>query len=187
METTSGVMPVYNLADNGRSGWNDEYIWIILFFILFGYGNGGFGNNNGAVTTDFLLNQTSAINENILRQTNTLGNGICDSTYALNNAIGNVGTQVQSASADNRYEMSNGFCGVNRNIDNLRYDMAEKFCQVYHNQATDKAEILQAIHNTACEGQIRELERENLVLSQKAQTTTILAAVQDMLKDTYSI
>lgn len=184
MEAMNGVMPIYDLADRngGRSGCGDDYIWMILFFILFGYGN-GFGGNGGAVTADYLLNQTSTINENILKQGNVLGNGICDATYALNNAIGSVGTQIQGLGADCRYEMSNGFCGVNRNIDNLRYDMAKEFCQVYHNQATDKAEILQAIHNTACQDQIRDLERENAALSQRNQTTTILAAVQDMLRN----
>ena len=181
MEAMNGVMPVYNLADNnyGRSNWGDD-IWIILFFVLFGYGN-GFGNNGGVLTADYLLNQTSTINENILKQSNVLGNGICDATYALNNAIGSVGTQVQTTASENKYDMSLGFCGVNRNIDNLRYDMAKEFCQVYHNQATDKAEILQAIHNTACQEQIRDLERRNAQLSQENQTGIIISAVKEMI------
>ena len=79
--------------------------------------------------------------------------------------------------------MSQGFCGVNRNIDNLRYEMAEKFCAVYNNQARDTAQILQAISDKGYQEQIRELERDNLALSQRSQTATILASVQDLLKE----
>lgn len=193
MEHTNGIMPVYNLADNTpNNGYNygfgmgADWIWIVLFFVLFGYGNGGFGANN-TVTSDFLLNQTSRLSEQILTQANATNNGICDSTYAINNSIKDLGTQVAQCCCDNRFEMSQGFCGVNRNVDNLRYEMAEKFCQVYNNQAANKAEILQAIHNTSCQDQIRELTRENAELSQKSQTATILSAVQAMINKGYSI
>jgi hypothetical protein len=62
--------------------------------------------------------------------------------------------------------------------------MAEKFCAVYNNQARDTAQILQAISDKGYQEQIRELERDNLALSQRNQTTTILASVRDMLEDT---
>ena len=49
METMSGVMPVYNLADNNYRGCNygfgngtGDWIWILVFFALFGYGGNGF-------------------------------------------------------------------------------------------------------------------------------------------------
>lgn len=199
MEAMNGVMPVYNLADNNYNrdgfGYEGEWIWILIFFVLFGWGNNGFGANNAAnvVTSDFLLNQTSRLSEQILTQANAINQGICSSTYDINNSIKDInynindnikdlGMQLQNCCCDNRYDMSQGFCGVNRNIDNLRYEMAEKFCQVYNNQARDTASILQAIHDTSCEEQIRALEKENARLSQSSQTATILASVQDMLK-----
>ena len=55
---------------------------------------------------------------------------------------------------------------------------------VYNNQARDTATILQAITEKGYQEQIRELERDNLALSQRNQTTTILSAVQEMLKNT---
>lgn len=187
----NGIMPVYNMADNytHRSagfGDNGDWIWMLIFFALFGWGGNGFGNNNlnNAVTSDFLLNQTSRLSEQILTQANQTNQGICDATYAVNNTLRDLGAQMAQCCCDNRFEMSQGFCGVNRNVDSLRYEMAEKFCQVYNNQARDTAEILQAIHNTSCQEQIRELERENCALSQKNQTTTILASVRDMLEGT---
>lgn len=192
METMSGVMPVYNLADNNYRGCNygfgngtGDWIWILVFFALFGYGGNGFGGNgfNNAVTSDYLLNQTSRLSEQILTQANATNQGICNSTYDINNSIKDLGAAMAKCCCDNRFDMSQGFCGVNRNIDNLRYEMAEKFCQVYNNQARDTAQILQAISDKGYQEQIRELERDNLALSQRNQTTTILASVQDLLKE----
>lgn len=198
----NGVMPVYNLADNNHCGcgygynngfgFGGDWAWILIFFALFAWGGNGFGFGNNAanvVTSDFLLNQTSRLSEQILTQANATNNGICDSTYALNNsikdssyntldAIRGVSAQLAQCCCDNKFEMAQGFCGVNRNIDNLRYDMAEKFCQVYNNQARDTAAILQAIHNTSCEEQIRELTEKNFNLSQAAQTQTIINALR---------
>lgn len=187
MDSMNGVMPVYNLAqgthDNNGMG---EWIWILLFFVMFGWGGNGFGNNSlgNAVTSDYLLNQTSRLSEQILTQANATNQGICDATYAINNGVKDLGAQMAQCCCDSRYEMSQGFCGVNRNVDNLRYEMAEKFCQVYNNQARDTAEILQAIQKTSYQDQIRDLERENLRLSQATQTSTILATIQDLLKNT---
>ena len=192
METMSGVMPVYNLADNNYRGCNygfgngmGDWIWVLVFFALFGYGGNGFGGNgfNNAVTSDYLLNQTSRLSEQILTQANATNQGICNSTYDINNSIKDLGAEMAKCCCDNRFDMSQGFCGVNRNIDNLRYEMAEKFCQVYNNQARDTAQILQAISDKGYQEQIRELERDNLALSQRNQTTTILASVQDLLKE----
>ncbi len=188
MDNMNGIMPVYNMGEGTRSGmgFGEDWIWILVFFVLFGFGGNGWGNNTAAnaVTSDYLLNQTSRLSEQILTQANQTNQGICDSTYAINNSLRDLGAQMAQCCCDNKFEMSQGFCGVNRNIDNLRYEMAEKFCQVYNNQARDTADILQAIHNTSCQEQIRELERENERLSQKNQTTTILAAVQEMLQGT---
>lgn len=190
MEAMNGIVPVYNMDNNYRNDgmFGGDWVWILVFFALFGWGGNGFGNGyNSAVTSDFLLNQTSRLSEQILTQANATNQGICDSTYAINNGLRDLGAQLSQCCCDNRFDMSQGFCGVNRNIDNLRYEMAEKFCAVYNNQARDTAEILQAIHNTSCQEQIRELERENERLSQKNQTTTILAAVKEMLGSTTPI
>lgn len=188
MDNMNGIMPVYNMGEGNRSafGGGEDWIWILLFFVLFGAGGMGFGGNN-AVTSDYLLNQTSRLSEQIMTQANQTNQGICDATYAINNGVKELGAQMAQCCCDNRYDMSQGFCGVNRNVDNLRYEMAEKFCQVYNNQARDTAEILQAIQKTAYQDQIRELERENLALSQRNQTTTILASVQEMLKNSGTV
>lgn len=193
MEAMNGIVPVYNMAENyhngcggyGYGGFGGDWIWILVFFALFGWGGNGFGGNgfNNAVTSDYLLNQTSRLSEQILTQANATNQGICNATYDINNSIKDLGAQMAQCCCDNRFDMSQGFCGVNRNVDNLRYEMAEKFCQVYNNQARDTAQILQAISDKGYQEQIRELERDNLALSQRNQTTTILASVQDLLKE----
>lgn len=188
METMNGVMPVYNLSEANKGGMNfgDDWMWLILFFALFGGGFGGFGGGNG-LTAEYLLNQTSRINENILTQANATNQGIANATYAVNNGVRDLGAQFSQCCCENRYDMAQGFGAVSKNIDTLRYEMAEKFCAVYNNQARDTAQILQAISDKSYQDQIRELERDNLALSQRNQTTTILSAVQDMLKTSGTI
>lgn len=193
MEAMNGIVPVYNMAENyrndcggyGYGGFGGDWIWMLVFFALFGWGGNGLGGNgfNNAVTSDYLLNQTSRLSEQILTQANATNQGLCNATYDINNSIKDLGAQMAQCCCDNRFDMSQGFCGVNRNVDNLRYEMAEKFCQVYNNQARDTAQILQAISDKGYQEQIRELERDNLALSQRNQTTTILASVQDLLKE----
>ena len=186
MDNMNGIMPVYNMGEGGRYGFGsgDDWVWLLVFFALMGGGGFGWGNNTtNVVTSDYLLNQTSRLSEQILTQAKSTNQGICDATYAINNGIKDLGAQLAQCCCDNRYEMSQGFCGINRNVDNLRYEMAEKFCQVYNNQAKDTAQILQAISDKGYQEQIRELERDNAELSQRNQTTTILASVQDMLKN----
>ena len=64
----------------------------------------------------YLLNQTSRLSEQILTQANATNQGVCDSTYAINNSLRDLGAQMAQCCCDNRFDMSQGFCGVNRNM-----------------------------------------------------------------------
>lgn len=182
MEGTNGVMPVYNLSDMNRGGFSSDWMWIFVFFILFGWGGNGFGYGNNAaantVTGEYLLNQTSKLSEQILTQANANALAVDSISHDVMTNINTLGYNTQQGFNDVRYAALENTCGINRNIDNLRYDMADKFCKVYNRQEADKAEILQAIHNTSCEERIAALEKENLELSQAAQTATILSALR---------
>ena len=111
METLgNGIMPVYNMADNntrGGMGFGDDWIWVILFFALIGGGNFGFGGAANVVTSDYLLNQTSRLSEQILTQANQTNQGICDATYAINNGIKDLGAQLSQCCCDNRLAIAN--------------------------------------------------------------------------------
>lgn len=99
---------------NNGGMWGDGGWWaIILFAMIFGWGNGGwgggFGGNgaglNGALTrADLCQDMNFGQLENGVRG---ISQGICDSTFALNNTI------------------VNGFNGVGNAVCNLGYEQAQ--------------------------------------------------------------
>ena len=89
-------------VDGGNDGFGGSWVWVILLFILLcGGWNGGWGNRQG----EFGQYATAASQQEILfgqqfgqlndRLTN-IGNGICDSTFALNNTITTEGRNLST-------------------------------------------------------------------------------------------
>lgn len=112
------------LAGNGNNdgfGGNGNGWWIILLFMIFGWGgNRGYGNNggnNGYVGGDLLypwLNQSNQINDGFRDQMmNGTLNGIQQSVTA---GFANAATQLCQCCADMQMALCNGFNGVNTNI-----------------------------------------------------------------------
>lgn len=104
------------LAGNRNSGGNDtfggDWAWIIVLFLIFGWGRngnggyGGFGGNGGGAVDGYVLATDFATIE---RKLDSLANGICDSTFALNNTINNGFFGVQNS-------LTQGFAGLNTSL-----------------------------------------------------------------------
>ena len=105
-----GIVPVMEVGNNNGNGGfggygNGDWAWIIVLFLIFGYGRngfGGFGGNGGAMdgyvlTTDFAT---------IERKLDSVNSGICDATFALNNTIVNGFANTQQT-------LCQGFNGLN--------------------------------------------------------------------------
>ena len=107
-----GIVPVMEVGNNnGNSGFggygNGDWAWIIVLFLIFGWGRNGFGGNgfgggsgvgeNYVLATDFAT---------IERKLDGINNGICDSTFALNNTINTGFFGVQNS-------LTQGFAGLN--------------------------------------------------------------------------
>ena len=107
-----GIVPVMEVGNNGNGGFggygNNDWAWIIVLFLIFGYGRNGFGNGFGggndnsipyfqSLDTDFAT---------IERKLDSISNGICDSTFALNNTVNNGFFGVQNS-------LTQGFSGLN--------------------------------------------------------------------------
>lgn len=135
--------------DNGM-GWGDgSEAWLILLFLLFGFGRNGFGGygGQGGVGENYVLATDFATIE---RKLDGINNGICDSTFALNNTINtgffgvqnalcqgfnglnvaylqgtnSLASQLASCCCDIRAELANGFCTIGRGIDGINYNSA---------------------------------------------------------------
>ena len=106
-----GIVPVMEVgSNNGNGGFggygNGDWAWIIVLFLIFGYGRNGFGGGfggNGGVADNYVLATDFATIE---RKLDSISNGICDSTFALNNTVVNGFSGVQNA-------LCQGFNGLN--------------------------------------------------------------------------
>jgi len=110
------------LAGNGNNNdgfGNGNGWWIILLFMIFGWGgnrngwNQGGGNAGGDVLYPW-LNQSNQINDGFRDQMmNTTLNGIQDGMVA---GFANAATQLCQCCGDMQMALANGFNGVNTNI-----------------------------------------------------------------------
>ena len=108
-----GIVPVMEVGNNGNSGFggygNGDWAWIIVLFLIFGWGRNGFGNGfggNSGVGENYVLATDFATIE---RKLDGINNGICDSTFALNNTITNGFFGVQNS-------LTQGFAGLNTGL-----------------------------------------------------------------------
>lgn len=147
----------------GNYGYNDGFgfgggsgIWLFAILALMWGGNGIFGNrglNERCATVEDINNSTNfarlesqvqggfgGINERLT----SLGNGICDLGYEIASKFGNTDRQIAECC-----------CGINRNIDGVRYEGAINTAAINANVTAvgqkildrlcqDKTEALQA-------------------------------------------
>lgn len=121
MNTTMLVSPNgYAGGNNGGFGWGgDSLLWVILILCL-GGGWGGFGGfgmggmmGMGMMGMDFLypwLNNSQNINDGFRDAQ------LHDSVTSVRDGVQNLATQLCQCCGDMRYEVANGFNGVNNSI-----------------------------------------------------------------------
>ena len=124
-----------NSGNNGSmNGWGGDWIWILVVFaLLFGWGNNGWGGNggNGGGNAQFIPYQVGSTytdaaiqrgfdNQAVISKLDGINSGLCDGFYAQNTnmltGFGNLQNAVQS-----------GFAGVDNAICNLGYNMQQGF------------------------------------------------------------
>lgn len=125
---TMPVTPAYSGAGNGMGAWGGDFLWIIVVFaLLFGWGNNGWGGNNGnAGNVPYMVGSTytdAAIqrgfdNQSVINKLNGIEQGICSLGYDNLAQMNNLGMTV-----------ANGFHGVDNAICNLGYTTQQGFNQ----------------------------------------------------------
>lgn len=161
-------------SDNGNKGngfFGGDGIWaIIIFAMIFGWGNGGFGGfgggGNGAATRAD-INAGFALNglDNGIRG---VQQGLCDGFYAVNTSL------LQGFNGNNT-AMLQGFNGIQSQLCNMSAQQASCCCEtqrlmergfadIGYNMATQACETRQAIGNST----------RDIIESQNAGTRAIL-------------
>jgi hypothetical protein len=194
----------YSLADiaaangNGMNNemWNNPFIYLVWLAVL---GNGGlFGNRNGygdaavqgALTRSDLFEGFN--NQDVNGQLRGITNGICDGFYAINNGLKDGFYGVQTGITELGYGMKDCCCGINRNIDAVRYENAKNTCDIttaIHaegeaTRALINANTMQALRDKL-EDRDRELMTANFQLSQQAQNAALINELRPCAKPAY--
>lgn len=118
-----------NGCNNGMNGFGDGgWLWIIVVFaLLFGWGNNGFGNGFGGnncggypfIPYQLGNNYTDAAvqrgfdNQSVMNKLNGLENGLCDGFYAVNTSLLNGFHGVDNAVCTLGYQTQQGFNDTN--------------------------------------------------------------------------
>ena len=161
-----GIVPVMEVGNNNGNGGfggygNGDWAWIIILFLIFGWGRNGFGGNgfggsgvgeNYVLATDFAT---------IERKLDGINNGICDSTFALNNTIntGFFGVQnsltqgfsgLNTALLQGNYALSsqlaNCCCGLEKGQMETNYLNAQNTCAITNNATMNTRDIIDAVN-----------------------------------------
>ena len=170
---TMPVMPATTGGYGNGGAWGDGgWLWIIVVFaLLFGWGNngwGGFGGNGGggyvataATQADI---QRGFDNQAVLSKLDGITNGLCDGFYAQNtalmngfhgvdNAICNLGYQTQQGfnttnmammQAQNalQAQLANCCCETREAIQGVNYNLAQSTCALQNTMNTNTRDII---------------------------------------------
>ena len=192
----------YSLSDiaamNGNEGnamWNNPFIYLVWLAVL---GRGGiFGGNGagdpavqGALTRSDLFEGFN--NQDVNGQLRGITNGICDGFYAINNGLKDGFYATQAGITELGYGMKDCCCGINRNIDAVRYEAAKNTCDVttaIHaegeaTRALINANTVQALRDKL-EDKDRQLLTANFQLSQQAQNAYLLGEIRPVARPAY--
>lgn len=172
--------------------------WVFFLFFLLAWGNGGFGVGGnaaqGALTRAEMYDGFNA--QDIKEGIRGLSNGLCDGFYALNTSNLQGFNGIGTAITDVGYQMKDCCCGINRNIDAVRYENAKNTCDIItagtlntrdiidsQNQGFQR--ILDFMTNDKIESLRSELQAAQLQLGSVAQTNTIIDALRPCPKPAY--
>ena len=168
--------------DNDNDMWNNPFIYLVWLALLGGGGLFG-GNRNaelqGAITRSDLFDGFN--NQDVNGQLRGITSGICDGFYATRQGISELG-----------YAMKDCCCGINRNIDAVRYEGAQNTCAIT-NAIHAEGEATRALINAntmqdlrdKLEARDRDILARDFQLSQLAQNATLINELRPCAKPAY--
>lgn len=145
MDGTLTASDVALLQDrNGNNFGENSFIWIFALLILFGGGNGfGFGNKGGAVTEAGLCNANS-FNE-LKGSVRGLSDQIDNMNVGLTKGLCDLGYTTLTQFNQLERELADCCCQTQRNIDSVRFDMANYHADTNAVVTAQTQKILDAI------------------------------------------
>lgn len=190
-----GEIPAITTNANGYGNGNgffggDGWWAIILFAMIFGYGNNGgaFGGGyGGGAAPGYVLTSDFATVE---RKLDTLQAGICDSTFALNNTMVNGFNNTNQNLMTQGYETRNAINGVSSQLASCcceiqkellenRYVDQKNVCDIINNQNANTQRLIDIYTNDKLDTLNRKLATAENQISQQAQSAYLISQLKE--------
>ena len=201
---TMPVMPA-NTGGYGNGGaWGDgNWIWILVVFaLLFGWGNngwGGFGGGNGGYVATAATQadiQRGFDNQAVISKLDGITNGLCDGFYAVQTGMNGINTNImqtgfgiqQAINADTianmqntnalQAQLANCCCETREAIQGVNYNMAQNTCALQNTMNSNTRDIIDS-QNAGTRAILDYLCQEKIASLQAENNDLRRAASQD--------
>lgn len=164
-----GIVPVMEVNGNGGNemfGNNGDWAWIIILFLIFGWGGRGFGNGFGGSSSGASDNYVLASDFSMLsrqlsdgfnsqeRKLDGITNGLCSLGYdnlvqanSINNNINSVAMNLQNCCCEVKSQLADCCCTTQRAIDGVNYNLATNTCAITNNATQNTRDIIEAVNS----------------------------------------
>lgn len=169
---TMPVMPATGGYDNGGAWGDGGWLWIIVVFaLLFGWGNNGWGGFGGGNVGGYVASaatqadiQRGFDNQAVISKLDGITDGLCDGFYAVNNGMltgfNGINTNIlqtgygiqQAINADTIANMQNTnalqsqlascCCETREAIQGINYNMAQNTCALQNTMNSNTRDII---------------------------------------------
>lgn len=175
MDSGLSASDVAMLNGNGGNWGGNSFLWIFALLILAngglgGWNRGDYGQYATAASQQEILfgQQFQNLDNKMDRGFTSLGNGISSATFSLNNSIKDGNAMVAGRVVDEgramQSQLADCCCTTQRNIDSVRFDMANYAAQSNANTTAQIQKVLDAIAQNKIEslqGRVNQLELQN--------------------------
>lgn len=150
---------------------------------------GGMANLNNS-----MLQNTNATNMAVMQSANGIDRSICDQTNALNMNIVQTGNAITNGLANLGYAAQNQICGVNNNIESVKYQLATEACATRAESDANTQKILDRLTTMQMsdkDNQIyalqSELQNARNQIDNAAQTQALVSALKPYPVPAYQV
>lgn len=185
IEPNTGVIPTIELGNNngnGMFGNNGDWAWIIILFLIFGFGNRGFGGGygNSGSTEGYVLATDFATIE---RKLDGVNNGLCDGFYAMAQQFSNTNQNIFNGNAALQQTLCQGFSGINQGLVTQGYETRLGTQALAAQVSNCCCDIRQEIADCCCKTQtgLKDISY-NIAMGNNALQNSLCSATRDVVE-----
>ena len=189
MRGETGILPVMEVGNNNGNGGfggygNGDWAWIIVLFLIFGWGRNGFGGGfggNGGVGENYVLATDFATLE---RKLDGVNNGLCDGFYNMAQQFSNTNQNIFQGNANLTQTLTQGFAGLNQGLITQGYETRLGTQGLASQLASCCCDIRQEIADCCCKTQtgLKDISY-NIAMGNNAITNAMCLNTRDIIEN----